>query len=290
MPVGEGFADGGIMKRKSRVLNGILVLILLVLLGWGADRFLHPKFPATVEGDDIVPAPRELKIPALARRVYSNAVVKDVTRLNLFRKQRTKYYRPKPPKPKPRIKPAPPKVALAPPPPPLKPTAPPPQLVLTGVLLFDGQQVAIFEGTYSEIRGGRLVQNLKPRRRGYKIGESLGGYKIITIGRSRATLSAITGNHLTLSISKTPPTQKIQKSGNRLTQKSKPVANNFSRMSPARRTQRSQRVPIQKRPKSRIPPLATSPPAVSNPGTKVPVPKPLNLNRLQRLRQKSMGF
>ncbi len=148
-------AGGGIMKRKSRVLNGIWVLILLLLLGWGADRYLHPQFPSQINGESILPKYRVLEVPKISREVYSKAVVGEVTRLNLFRQERKKYYRPKPPKPKPRPKPqvkrALPKVTLAPPPPP-KPVAPPPQLILTGVLLFDGQQVAIFEGTYSYIR------------------------------------------------------------------------------------------------------------------------------------------
>ena len=280
------------MKRKSRVLNGILVLIFFLLLGWGGSSWLYPKFPSTVQGDEIVPAPRELKIPALSRQIYSSAMVGDVTRLNLFRKQRKKYYRPKPPKPKPRpivkVKPAPPIVAVAPPPP--KPTAPPPQLILTGVMLLDNQKVAIFEGTYSEIRGGQLVQNLKPRRRGYKIGETLGGYKIKTIDKSHATLSAIAGNNLTLTISKTPPTQKIKKAGNNLTQKSKPVANNITRKASTSRTRRSQPIPIQKRPLNRTSPRRNSPPTVSTPGAKAPVPAPSHPSRPPMSRQRSMGF
>lgn len=278
------------MKRKLTVINFLLIVILFLLLGWGALSWLQPKFPLTVKGDDIVPTPRKLIAPTLSRQVYSNTVVRDVTHLNLFRKQRQKYYRPKPPKPKPRIKQAPPKVAAIPPPPPPKPTAPPPQLILTGVMLFDSHKVAIFEGTYSEIRRGRLVQNLKPRRRGYKVGESLGDYKIITIDKTHATLSATTGNHLTLTISKSPPTQKIQKAGNTLIQKNKPVSNNFSRISPSRQIRRSQPAPIQKNLKNRVIPRATSPPAIPNPGIKIPIPKSLNPQRLKELRQKSMGF
>ncbi len=278
------------MRRKVTILNFLLVVILFLLLGWGGYSWFQPKFPSVVKGDEIEPAPRELKIPAISRQVYSNAVVQDVARLNLFRKQRKKYYRPKPPKPKPQIKRAPPQVAVAPPPSPPKPTAPPPQLVLTGVMLFDDQKVAIFEGTYSEIRGGRLVQNLKPRRRGYKIGETLGEYKIKTIDKTFATLSATTGNSLTLTISKTPPTQKIQKTGNNLIQKSKPVSTTSARTSPARRTRRSQPIPIQKNLQKRKVPPSGSPPAVSIPGAKKPFPGPLNSKRLKRLRQKSMGF
>ena len=279
------------MKRKPLIINSVLILILILLLGWGGHSWLQPKFPLTVKGDEIDPAPRELKIPTLSRQVYSNTMVGDVTRLNLFRKQRRKYYRPKPPKPKPQIKHALPKVAVAPPPsPPSKPTAPPPQLILTGVMLLNDQKVAIFEGTYSQIRGGRLVQNLKPQRRGYKIGETLGDYKINAIDKSHATLSTTAGNKLTLTISKTFPTQRIQKSGNNLIQKSKLGSNSFSRTSPTRRNRRSQPIPIQKIPKNRIPLPATSPPAVSNPGAKIPVPNILSPDRLQRLRQKSMGF
>ncbi len=263
-------AGGGIMKRKSRVLNGIWVLILLLLLGWGADRYLHPQFLSQINGEAILPKHRVLEVPKISREVYSKAVVGEVTRLNLFRKERKKYYRPKPPKPKPQVKPAPPKVALAPLPPP-KPIAPPPQLILTGVLLFDGHQVAIFEGTYSEIRGGKLVQNLKPRRRGYKIGESFGAYKIETIDKSHATLSALSGNNLTLTISKTPPSQKIQKTGNRLVQKNKPVLDQGPKTSRSFPRRNLRKTPNQKNPLNRTP---------ARPVPSIP----------QRLKQKAMGF
>ena len=277
-----------LMKRKLTALNFLLILILFLLLGWGGHSWLQPKFPSTVDGDAIAEVSRELIIPTLSRQVYSNAMVEDVTRLNLFRKQRRKHYRPKPPRSKSRIKNTTPLVAVAPSSPlaPPKPTAPPPQLVLTGVMLFDDQRVAIFEGTYSEIRGGRLVQNLKPRRRGYKIGESLGDYKIKAIDKSHATLSAMTGNNLTLTISKTHPAQKIRKAGNNLTHKSKPVSN-FSRTAP---TRRSQSAPIQKSPNKRVPLPATSPPGVSTPGSKARIPNTLNPQRLERLRRKAMGF
>jgi len=278
------------MKRKLPVINFLLILILFLLLGWGVQSWLQPKFPSKVQGDQIVPAPRELEVPSLSRQVYSNTMVRDVSRLNLFRKQRTKYYRPKPPKPKPRIKPELPEVAVAPPPPPPKPTAPPPQLILTGVMLLADQKVAIFEGTYSEIRGGELVQNLKPRRRGYKIGETLGGYEIKAIDRSHVTLSAITGNNLTLTISKTPSTQKIKKTRNKLVHKSKPVANSIKGKSPIRRTRRSQPIPTEQRPLNRQSPTESPPPVVSTPGAVAPAPNPADRNRLPGLRQRSMGF
>jgi hypothetical protein len=276
------------MKQNSRVLNGTLVLILLVLLGWGGYSWLQPQFPASVKGDDIVPPPRELETPALSRLVYSQAVVNDVARLNLFRKQRKKYYRPKP-RPIAKVKPTSPKVAVAPPPPP-KPTAPPPQLVLTGVVLLADQKVAIFEGTYSEIRAGQLVKDLKPRRRGYKIGETIGGYKIKAIDKSRVTLAAVSGSHLTLTISKTPPAQKIQKAGNQLIQKNKSVASNIPGKPPFRQTRRSQRIPIPKRPMNRTAPPVVTPPAVATPGAAAPAPKPSNPNGLPRSIQRSKGL
>ena len=277
------------MRRKLPVINFLLTLILFLLLGWGGYSWFQPNLSSIVKADEVGPANRELEVSTLARQVYSNTVVEDVAHLNLFRKQRKQYYRPKP-KPRPIVKvtPAPPVVAAAPPSPP-KLTAPPPQLVLTGVMILYGLKVAIFEGTYSEIRGGQLVQNLKPRRRGYKIGETLGGYRIGTIDKSHATLSSITGNNLTLTISKTPPTQKIQKTGNNLIQKDKPVANYIREKSSASRNRRSQPIPVQKRPLNRTSPSASSP-TVAIPDTKVPSPVPSGPDHLQRLRQRPMGF
>jgi hypothetical protein len=229
-------------------------------------------------------------------------MVKDVASLNLFRKQRKKYYRPKPPKPKPqpkpkpkpKIKPALPKVTLVPPPPPPpQPTAPPPQLVLTGVMLLGDQKVAIFEGTYSEIQGKQLIENLKPRRRGYKIGESLGGYKIETIHKTHATLSAIASNSITLTISKTPASNKIQKRGDHLIQKNKLVSNKTAKTTSTSRANRARRTPIQKKRLNRIPPRvgsprANQPPALSTPGTESS--NPSNPRRPQRLKGRSMEF
>jgi tRNA 2-selenouridine synthase SelU len=167
-------------------------------------------------------------------------------------------------------------------------------------MLLGDQKVAIFEGTYSEIRGKEVIENLKPRRRGYKIGESLGGYKIKTIHKTHATLSAIASNNITLTISKTPATNKIQKSGDHLIQKSKSVSNkttkttSTSRIGRARRAQiqkkrlnaettstsrasRARRTPIQKKRLNRVPPKvgaprANPPPAISTPGAESPDP------------------
>lgn len=264
-------------------------MILFLLLGWGGFSWLNPKFPSSIAADPNPALPRELVIPTLSRQTYSKSVVKDVSQLNVFRKQRRKYYRPKPPKPKLRVKRAPPSVALATPTAPPKPTVPPPQLVLTGVLLFGDQKVAIFEGTYSDIRGGRLIQNLKPRRRGYKTGEFLGKYRIKNIDQSHATLSSVAGNNLTLTLSKTPPAQKIRKSGNQLIQKSKPGTKNFSTTPPTRQTRRSQPVPVQRIPGNRISSPAPAPPAVMTPTVNQSIPNPLNSNRLQQLRQKALG-
>ena len=219
------------MQHKSRVLNGALILILILMLGWGGLTWLVPKYPDTVDGHDFVSAPKELTVPVLSRQVYSKSVVNDVAHLNLFRKQRRKYYQAKPPKPIPQITRPLPNVAVAPPTPPSKPTAPPPQLVLTGVVLFDNQKVAIFEGTYSEVRGGRLVQNLKPRRRGYKIGETLGDYQVNTIERSHAT-----------------------------TQKNKTVSSSFPRRVPTLRNPRRQAAPPQRNFNRGTPPPAATPP------------------------------
>lgn len=280
------------MKRKRPIINPALILTLILLLGWGIHGFLHPKFPVEIQGADIRPEHRVLEVPNISRKVYSQAVVREVTRLNLFRKERNKYYRPKPPKPKPQpkpqAKPAPPKVALAPPPPP-KPIAPPPQLILTGVMLLDGQKVAIFEGTYSEIRGGKLVQNLKPRRRGYRIGESLGTYKIEVIDKTHATLTALAGSHLTLTVSKTPPNQKIQKTGASLFQKSKRVSTDTPKSSFVPKNRRSRTIPIRKKLlKKRIPPGFPSPQLTPSP--EAPDQVPSNPRIIPRLQQKSMGF
>ena len=281
------------MKRKLPVINFILILILFLLLGWGGYSWWQPQFSSTVKRDGTVPAQRELMVPTLSRQAYSKAIAGDVTRLNLFRKQRKKYYRPKPPKPKPqpkpKAKPAPPQVAVVPPPPP-KPVAPPPKLILTGVVLMDGKKVAIFEGTYSDIRGGKLVQNLKPRRRGYKIGESLGGYKVETIHKTYATLTAIEGKQLTLKVSKTSPIQKIQKTGSRFIQKSAPVASKHTRPPRPFTSRKPKPAPLQLNPSHRPPRPPGAPPVFPGSGLKGPIADPSQPGPQPPLRQSPTGF
>ena len=257
------------MRRKLPVINFILILILFLLLGWGGYSWWQPQFSSTVKEDSIVSPQRELIVPTLTRQPYSKIIVGDVTRLNLFRKQRKKFYRPKPPKPKPRpqpkINPVPPQVAMVPPPPP-QPVAPPPKLILTGVVLLNGKQVAIFEGTYSDVRSGKLVQNLKPRRRGYKIGESLGGYRIDAIHKTHATLTALKGNKLTLKVSKSSTIKEIQKIGSSLTQKSK-AEKNKNPMPPAPFASRKSRPdPIPINPSYRVPPPPGASPGIQGSG------------------------
>lgn len=279
------------MKINLSGINLILILFLFLFLGWSIYSWLQPNFPATVKGDEIVPTPRVLNVPVLSRKAYSKAVVGEVTRLNLFRKERKNYYRPQPPKPKPwpelHSKSGPPKPVVTPF---QKPTVPPTKLILTGVMLLGDHEVAIFEGTYSEIREGRLTQNIKPRRRGYKVGESLGGYKIANINKTHATLTVIGGNPLILKISKTPPDAKIKKTDHRLVQKSKPVLTDILVKPSARGTRRSKPIPIAKSPLNGVFPPVNSLSDFLTPGTKSPAPASSNPIRLPRLRQETMGF
>ena len=245
------------------------------------------KYPSTIKAEDVAAGRQVLEVPSLSRQTYSHSVAGEVARLNLFRKERKKYYRPKPPKPKP--KPALPKVARVPtpPPPPPKPLAPPPQLILTGVVLLNGKQVAIFDGTYSEVRGGKVENGLKPRRRGYQVGETLGGYRIESIEKTHATLAEIAGSRLTLKVSKTSSMEKIRQSGTELIQKTKRVV-------PLAVPKRGKT--LNPRPS---PPISIRP----NPGTPVPAPVPVppgaappssnpsfQNHPKPPLRQKSMGF
>ncbi len=279
------------MKRKLPVINILLILILFLLLGWGGYNWWQPEFFSTVKRDGIVPTQRELIVPTLTRQPYSKAIAGDVTRLNLFRKQRKKYYRPKPPKPKtrPKVKTAPPKVAMIPHPPP-KPVAPPPKLILTGVVLMDGKKVAIFEGTYSDIRGGKLVQNLKPRRRGYKIGESLGGYKIEAIHKTHATLTAIKGKQLILKVSKSNSFNRIQKTGSSFIQKSKAGINKNMMPPTPFNTRKPKPSPLLLNPLNTAPRPSGIPPIPTRPGSKGQVTGPSQPGPPPPLRQSPTGF
>ena len=79
------------MRRKLPITNFLLILILFLLLGWGGYSWFQPNLSSTVKADEIVPSNRELEVSALTRQVYSNTVAEDVTRLNLFRKERKQY-------------------------------------------------------------------------------------------------------------------------------------------------------------------------------------------------------
>jgi hypothetical protein len=154
-------------------------------------------------------------------------------------------------------------------------------------MIMNDQKVAIFEGTYSEVRGGKLSEGLKPRRRGYKIGESLGNFRIDTIYKTHATLSAIEGSDLTLTISKTPDTKRIQSTEGSLIQKNKAATSPFKGMGLPASTSKQQGL------LNLTPPPASggSPPLLGKPNSQGSNPTPpLKPNGDSVFRQKSLGF
>jgi len=198
----------------------IFLLILIPLVGWGLDLWLNPKYPARVNGEEIVPQTAQLKMPHVMRKPYTSSSADAVARLNLFREERKPYQKPKPikvnvpvgiKKPIVVVKPKPVKPKL--------PVLPPPQIKLTGVVLHGSFKVALFEGTYSEFGDNGQPRALTPRKKGYKVGEFMGEYQVQTIGEDRVTLEIPGGQKMTLRLLRKAPPKTIGPNTGTLTRK-----------------------------------------------------------------------
>ena len=188
------------MNKYLTIINLGLVLALLAGTWAMGNVWLAPSsLELTAESAPTV-APKVLHKPKIERTKLGRQAVSLVAQNNLFRKERREF---------PTQAVAVGQVAQRTPTPKLTPA-----ISLTGVLLFNGTKIAILNGTNPTVSSP--TGSLPIKSKGYKIGDTVGNYRISAIDINSVTLNAPTGKVMTLQLAKRSADQKVQKTGNQL--------------------------------------------------------------------------
>ena len=156
------------MNKIFPAANLVFVLTIALLLTLSVRTWTHPPYPFKVDGSSLVGSPKNLQKLVVSKPAYKSGAVSRVVQANLFRKERSQYI---PPVPPPAARKAAPKPAL-----------PPPNLVLKGVLMLGGTKIAILQGKYSTLQGGRIVKK-DVKKKGYSLGQIVGDFELQKLKR-----------------------------------------------------------------------------------------------------------
>ena len=181
-------------------VNLVFVLTIALLATLSVKTWTHPPYPPRVDGSTLVGSPKNLQKLAVNKPKYNAGTVSQVAQANLFRRQRSHYVAPTPP-------PSAPKPAAA------KPALLPPNLVLKGVLMLGGTKIAILQGKYSALEGGRVVQK-KVKKKGYSMGQIVGDFELTVIEKTSVTLDDKKGRKIRLRLATRSPEKIINREGN----------------------------------------------------------------------------
>ena len=173
----------------------------------------HPPYPQRVDGTSVTASPKALKRLEVNRPNYNAQTVSQVVQANIFRRERNEFIPPVP-----SIQ----KVA----PVALKPALQPPNLVLKGILMLGGTKIAILQGSYWLNKTDKPVQQ-KIKKKGYSIGQIVGGFELTEIDKTSVTLDDKKGQVVQLRLANRSPEKTIKREGTAFFQKNK--KNNPSR-------------------------------------------------------------
>lgn len=174
-------------------LNIVFILAILALFAFGLRTWMYPKYPDKVHSENLLGTSRELAPLDIANQSQPPQSVNEVVSNNLFRKERAEYLPPPP-------QPSNTQVAKTP----QRPALPPPELNLRGVMLLNGTNIAILEGSYPVMKGNKTEKN-PIKRKGYYLGDQIGDYKIAQIGKRAVTLNTPSGQILTVKLIRRVP-------------------------------------------------------------------------------------
>ncbi len=152
----------------------------------------------------LVGSPKNLQKLEVSKPPYNAGTVSQVVQGNVFRKERNQYIPPIAP-----VRPAASKPAL-----------PPPNLVLKGVLMLGGTKIAILEGKYSTLEGGKVIKKAV-KKKGYSLGQIVGDFELTEIEKTRVILDDKKGRKIRLRLSTRPADKVIHREGTFLFQKNK---------------------------------------------------------------------
>jgi hypothetical protein len=186
--------------------NLVFVLTIALLLTLSVRTWTHPTYPFKVDGSSLVGSPKKMQELVVSKPAYKSGAVSRVVQANLFRKERSQYI---PPVQPPAARKAAPKKAL-----------PPPNLVLKGVLMLDGTKIAIIQGKYSTLQGGKIVKK-DVKKKGYSLGQIVGDFELTEIEKTGVILDDKKGRKIRLRLSTRSADKVIHYEGTALFQKNK---------------------------------------------------------------------
>ena len=169
-------------------LNIIFILAILTLTTFGVRTWIYPKYPNRVDGENQMSSSREIAPLKIKRQTITPQSVNEIVSKNLFRKERIEYQPPNSPQPTSQA------INHAP-----KPELPAPKLTLRGVMLLGRTKIAILEGSHPVSIEGK-VENTPIKRKGYHLGDKIGGYKISKISKREVMLDNSAGQIITIKL------------------------------------------------------------------------------------------
>jgi hypothetical protein len=196
------------VNKYLPAINLFFVLTIAVLTTISVKIWTNPTYPSKIDGASVMGSPKNLKKLKVNRLAYNAGTVSQVVKSNIFRMERKEYI-PPPPVARPVIPP----VAK-------KPALPAPNLVLKGILMLGGTKIAILEGKYWTFQGSKKVQK-KVKKKGYSLGQIVGGFELTEIDKTSVTLSDKNGRGVRLRLAKRSPEKIIHREGTAFFQKNK---------------------------------------------------------------------
>ena len=171
-------------------INAILVIACGALVAMLVNTWINP--PYTISSDPSAGAPLELKKIHFEPTRYTEVTMRDIIDKNLFRKQRESY-----PEPADRSKAVRPQSVAK------KPVLiPPPKFILNGVMLTATTRIAFLEEKSSETGQHSKSKGVTIKRKGYRLGERVGNYRITEIQKKSVKLTGTNGDTMTIKIKK----------------------------------------------------------------------------------------
>ena len=168
-------------------LNIVFILVILTLTTISARAWMYPNYPNRVNGKNQTISNKEITRLKISRQGLKPQNIEKVVTNNLFRKERSEYQ--------------PPDIAETETITQIKPESdlPPPELTLKGIILLGNTKVCILEGSHSITIEGK-VESAPIKRKGYRLGDKIGGYKISKITKREVILDSSTGQTISLKL------------------------------------------------------------------------------------------
>ena len=142
---------------------------------------------------------------------------------------------------------------------------PPPNLVLKGVLILGGIKIAFLEGNYWVIQGNQPVEK-KVKKRGYSLGQIVGGFELTEIDKTSVVLDDNNGRVVRVKLTKRFPEKTIHREGTAFYQKNR--KNDPRKVKPTKAKPKTKTTPV----------FRVSGAETPAPGAGTPAPRPAHIS------------